>query len=250
MGKEIYTGSSEDLNKGLIGLTSKEEDILTISDFVRGCQIFGGIGSGKTSGSGKTIAKAFLKKGFGGLVLCGKPDEAEEWQKYAAQLGRKDDLLIFREESEFEFNPLQYEMTREGDGAGETMNLVNLFVNIFKMGQRLSGGESQESERFWENSLRRCMNRIFDLLKLAGEEISVANMVEVLETAPEGEGLINRISEMKPEELSEWIENSYCMRCLDQANNNAETSREKRDFNLVFNYFLRELARAYLKTQG
>lgn len=183
------------------------------------------------------------------MVLCGKPEEAKEWRRYAKELGREDDLMIFHEESNFEFNPLQYEMTREGEGAGETMNLVNLFVNIFKMGQRLSGGDSQESERFWENSLRRLMNRMFDLLKLAGEEISVANLVEILTSAPEGDGLINKLADMKEDELSQWIEGSYCMMCIDTANGSASSKQEKRDFNLVYNYFLREFAKMPEKTR-
>ena len=39
-----------------------------------GFQIFGGTGSGKTSGSGSFIASAMLASGFGGLVLTFKPD--------------------------------------------------------------------------------------------------------------------------------------------------------------------------------
>lgn len=33
---------------------------------------FGSIGSGKTSGSGQALALAYLRAGFGGLVLCAK----------------------------------------------------------------------------------------------------------------------------------------------------------------------------------
>ena len=35
------------------------------------------------------------------------------------------------------FNPLEYEMTRGGEGAGETENIVNLFTAIIKMGNRI-----------------------------------------------------------------------------------------------------------------
>ena len=44
---------------------------LTIADATRGIQIFGGTGSGKSSGSGNALAKAFLKHGLGGLnIMC------------------------------------------------------------------------------------------------------------------------------------------------------------------------------------
>ena len=124
-----------DLDKPLIKFSNDQLDYWTIRDAVRGTQIFGGIGSGKSSGSGKTIAKAFLKNGFGGLVLCAKPDERENWVAYAKETGRENDLIIFGEGSEHEFNPLEYEMTRGGKGAGEVFNLANLFMEILQNGQ-------------------------------------------------------------------------------------------------------------------
>lgn len=63
------------LNYPLISFSPHPKDTWTLRDAVCGSQIFGGIGSGKTSGSGRTIAKAFLKNGFGGIIPCAKPDE-------------------------------------------------------------------------------------------------------------------------------------------------------------------------------
>lgn len=238
------------LDTPLFHFDEKRQEPWTLRDAVRGVQIFGGIGSGKTSGSGKWIAKSFLKKGFGGIVLCGKPDEASDWMKYAKETGREEDFILFHRGSEWQFNPLQYEMTREGAGAGETMNIVNLFMSIFRMGQRLSGGgDSQESERFWENALRRCINRVVDLLKLADEEVSVSNMVEVLNTAPEGEGWIQKLTAMEEEEMQAFAEESYCIKCLEAATTNAITEQEKNDYDLVFNYFLRDFAKLPEKTR-
>ena len=51
----------------------------TIRDSVEGVQIFGGIGSGKTSGSGRMIALKYLKAGYGGLVLTVKEEEKSDW---------------------------------------------------------------------------------------------------------------------------------------------------------------------------
>ena len=49
-------------------------DMWRIKDACEGTIIFGGTGSGKTSGSGRAIATSFLSAGFGGLVLCAKPE--------------------------------------------------------------------------------------------------------------------------------------------------------------------------------
>lgn len=67
----------------------------TIRQACEGTQIFGGIGSGKTSGSGAALAKSFLRAGFGGLVLCAKKDEVDTWKRYAEETNREKSLLIF-----------------------------------------------------------------------------------------------------------------------------------------------------------
>ena len=72
-----------------------KQDRWTIADACEGTQIFGAAGSGKTSGSGQAIAKAMLRNGFGGLVLTAKPDERMLWERYAAETGRTESVLVF-----------------------------------------------------------------------------------------------------------------------------------------------------------
>ena len=52
------------------GLVDFGGDLWRVKDACEGTVIFGGTGSGKTSGSGRALATAFLAAGFGGLVLC------------------------------------------------------------------------------------------------------------------------------------------------------------------------------------
>ena len=135
-------------------------DAWTIRDSHAGCQILGTIGSGKSSGSGATIARAMLQKGFGGLVLCAKVDEYENWKRYCEQTGRLDSLLRFSaEEKKYKLNFLNYELNRVGRGAGLTENLVNLFVTCSKVGDmgssQQSGGQSQE---FWDKAYWTCIS--------------------------------------------------------------------------------------------
>jgi hypothetical protein len=49
----------------------------TVGDACEGVLIMGATGSGKTSGSGAHLAHAYLRAGFGGMVLCAKPDERQ-----------------------------------------------------------------------------------------------------------------------------------------------------------------------------
>lgn len=234
--------AASNLEFPLLKFSDDKNDWWTVRNALEGTQIFGGIGSGKTSGSGRMIATSFLKNGFGGVILCAKPDEAEEWKKYAYECGREKDLILFSEGSEWRFNPLQYEITRGGKGAGLTMNITELFMSVFKMGQRITGSSSEEKERFWENSMKRCVNRIVDLLKLSGEELSIYNMVELLSCAPKDDITLQKINELDDDEIIKWGESDFCVKCLYKAGENAKTPQQDRDFNLVFNYFLRDFA--------
>ena len=70
-------------------LLLNEQDSLTLKQAFEGIHVFGAPGSGKTSGSGQTIARSFMRAGMGGLVLCSKPSEIERWKRYAAVNVRK-----------------------------------------------------------------------------------------------------------------------------------------------------------------
>lgn len=225
-------------------------DNWTIRDAVRGVQIFGSIGSGKTSGSGKTLAYKYLKSGFGGIVLCAKPGEANDWVEYAKDCGRANDIILFQEGSKHRFNPLQYETSRKDRGGGLTFNLTELFMSVFKMGQRLTGSDADEKERFWDNSLKRCINRIIDLLKLAEEEISIYNMVEILSTAPTDGTTLQKVNKIENYEIIEWGKTNLCIKCLFNAGENAITEQQERDYDLVFNYFMRDFANLDDKVQS
>src|SRR5580658_486927 len=75
--------------------TLSKKDAFTIGNAVENVLIVGGIGSGKTSASGRTLAMSYLSAGFGALVLCAKPEEPELWRRYAAETGRLNDLIEF-----------------------------------------------------------------------------------------------------------------------------------------------------------
>src|ERR1700749_3283555 len=73
----------------LCRLSSSPKDALTLADAKTGVLITGQTGRGKTSGPGRLLAKAYLRAGFGGLVLCAKIDEADLWRKYLRETGRE-----------------------------------------------------------------------------------------------------------------------------------------------------------------
>ena len=116
------------------------QNFWSLGDAFQGVQIFGGTGSGKSSGSGQALARAFLKANLGGLVLTAKTDEVHAWKKYAEATGRTDDLIVVDETAKWRFNFLEYELKRPGAGAGHTENLVNLFSSVLEASERRQGG--------------------------------------------------------------------------------------------------------------
>jgi hypothetical protein len=84
-----------DLDQPVFEFISRDANYCwTVRNAVEGVQIFGGIGSGKTSGSGRMLALKYLKAGFGGLVLTVKPDEKALWQQYCHTAERSNDLIV------------------------------------------------------------------------------------------------------------------------------------------------------------
>lgn len=168
-----------------------------------GIQIFGGIGSGKTSGSGAAIAKAFLKAGFGGLVLCAKKDELETWQNYAKATGREQSLLVFDASGKYRFPFLQYEVNRDGEGAGYTENLVRLFTTVQEAIERSRslGG----SDPYWVRAMQQLMRNAIDLCMIAKGKVSVPLLRDIVLSAPLS------ILEL---DSDEWKEKSSCWKLL------------------------------------
>lgn len=75
-----------------------------LSDVCEGIVVFGGIGSGKTSGPGTALPLAMLEKGYGMLVLCAKPDESLRIQKLAEMAGRSRDVVVFGRDRSARYN--------------------------------------------------------------------------------------------------------------------------------------------------
>ena len=257
--------------KVLLEFSNNRKDTWTIDDAVKGTSILGGTGSGKTTSSGKLIAKKFLENGWGGLVLCAKTDEAELWQEYCKDAERLDDLIIFGQGNTIEngddivFNPIDYELRRGGAGSGEIHNLVNIFMNMYKMGNRIAGeGEGGKDDRFWDSALKRVLSRVLELLKLSGEDLTYENMILLMSSSFNTgkefvEALTERIrqkisNEVPEEELfSDGLEEDehYCTYCLVKAQLGLMGDSEEQDlpsdhpkvkaFTLITNYFYEAL---------
>lgn len=173
------------LERPIIDLGNK--DFFTVRDAVEGVQIFGGIGSGKTSGSGKLFALNYLTHHFGGLVLTAKPDEKEMWQEFCKQTGRLNDLIIIEPGNNQSFNFLEYEASKAPSKVSYTENIVQLLKTVIKASDE-TGAQSAGDDKFWENALDLLLYNVVDLVLLAKGSLDVKTMYDVVISAPKTDG--------------------------------------------------------------
>lgn len=220
-------------NPVLLKLSSHAADGFRLGDSFEGVQIFGSTGSGKTSGSGAALARAYLSAGFGGLVLTNKVSDKADWMRYLAQTGRQDDLLVFSPDSPLRMNFLEYERSRPGRGAGLTENLVNLFTVLLEASER---GNAQSSEKFFDRAVKRLLRNTFDLMIMADEPLSIRGISEVVASAPTHADLLKD---------PDWQNSSYCLSLLERANQSGAV-----DFPVVQSYWLSQYPNEDPRTQS
>ena len=218
------------------------KDAWTLRNAFEGTLILGATGSGKTSGSGRTIAESFLRAGFGGLVLTAKAEERQLWETYCRQAGRSRDLLIFGPNEPLRFGFLDYENSRSGGGAGLTENIVNLFATVLEMAERNTGqGGGREDEGYWKRASRQLCRNLVDLLTLSTGRVSIPDLYRLLVSAPTSS------EQLRSED---WKAHSFCFRCLTDADRRPKTTRQQRDLEIVADYFLLEFPELSSKTRS
>lgn len=223
-------------------LAWSESDVCTLRDAVAGTLITGATGSSKTTGSGRTLAKAMLRHGFGGLVLTAKADERTNFERYCAETGRSRDLVVFGADASLRLNFLDYELNRPGSGAGLTENIVNLFSTVLEVADRgTNGGDGRDGEGYWRRAMKQLCRNATDLLSLARGRLSMTDLYRVVVSAP---------MSAAQKRSKEWQAGSLCFQCLAEADKRPKTPRQQHDLEVVADYFLVEFPELSEKTRS
>jgi hypothetical protein len=204
----------------------------TVRDACEGTQIFGGTGSGKTSGSGEHLARAMLTLGFGGLVCTAKPDEAELWLRLARATGREQSLVFVRpgegrEPPIWRFNFLDYERSRTTAGGGRTENIVSLFTTIIEIAEGKQGQDG--GDPFWKRAMQELVRNAVDALRLAGRPITLDAIAALIASAPQDAAAVHS---------ADWQASSALYQALVEAAGQAKDARAERDLDLTARYWL------------
>jgi len=214
-------------------------DRFTLRDACQGVHVFGGIGSGKTSGSGQAIAAAYLRAGFGGLVLCAKPEEADLWIRYAKQNGRANSLVLFGERGGGGFNFITYELLRQGaDGTG---SVVECLMRILEAARLTSQNASRSGDAFWEDATRQVLRNTIPILYAATGSVQIPDIIRFVASAP-----------MSHDQLHDpdWQTQSFMFRALAAAKRDPLHPLREDDFEKTASYWRDEFAQLDPKTRS
>lgn len=203
-------------------LAISESDILTFRDLVEGgVLITGGLGSGKSSTSGKALAMGMLRAGLGGLILTVKSDESTHWKKYIADAGRSKDLIVFSAESGLSFDPLAYTWNQPGRGAGYIESIIELFTTLMAIGKPETRSSSES--RYFELAVEELMRATLVMLSLAAEAISITSMNNVIVSLPTEPGQI---------EIEAWQQSSFAAKLVAKLRDRKDTFTESQWLDL------------------
>ncbi len=217
-------------------------EALTLRACCEGTLITGASGSGKTSGSGAAIAKSFLRNGFGGLVTCCKPDDAQVWRQYARETGRERDLIFFGPRHPHRFNYLNFASRLTPADLRPTENLTHLLNTVIEVANRGQQG-SNSQDPYWSRAAQQLIRNSVDLVLLArgANGLTLHDVYQTIITAP-GD----------PEQLRsrDWQRSSRCMQLLNQAHRTHHRSTEAHDLTITSNFWLREFPNLSPRTRG
>ncbi len=160
----------------------------TVGNAVEGVQIFGGIGSGKTSGSGRTLALKYLAAGFGGLVLTVKPGDLNDWKEYCDLTNRSNDLIVISPNESNFFNFLEYESQKRKGHVTTTANILDVLKTVIKADEEKTAGKTNDP--FWRDSQDMLLATIIDLCLLAYDKINIRLLYDIVQSLPTKDGVL------------------------------------------------------------
>jgi type IV secretory pathway TraG/TraD family ATPase VirD4 len=120
---------------------------------------------------------------MGMLFLCSQISDPNQYVEWTKEAGRGKDQRVFDASGEhFRFNFLDWLSGFAGEGAGLTINVVAFLEEIITAlnPERTAGSENI----FWEDELHHLLVALVMLVQLAGFELSIPTMRDIVRSAP------------------------------------------------------------------
>ena len=200
------------------------------------------LGGGKTSGSGRAIAHAFLKAGFGGLVLCAKVEERAMWERWARECGRTPSIIVFDGSGQRRINFLHYELGRHTDGHALTMNAVRLLETVLDAAEGKNGQSTTENP-FWRKAVRQILSNAIQPLYSGMGRVTLRELMQMIQTRPMTP---RQALDTSPKGM-QWRSTSKWWEFMDEALKSPVHPIPAPDYNVIYDYWT-QMAQTDAKT--
>lgn len=206
-----------------------------------GTIIIGRAGSGKTSSSGKLLARSIVGlPGSGGLILAAKPDDLPMWKDIFDKAGRANDLLVFSPREKLRFNLLSYMLKMTVGSTRDVTKLITIIGETLRAADVKGGGEASD---FFESEETRMIYNVVEMLKLAFGTVTAPDMQRFIVAAPKSPAQM----------AAEGWADSFCKKVCDRACANVNAKKDPiatHDYNLAVSYWLGEYPTMADKTRS
>lgn len=213
-------------------------DPFRVRDLLNSVAVFGRTGSGKSSGSGKTLLRAIVKYPCsGGLILAAKPEDADEVRDLFSKEGRLESLLVIQEDGELRCNFID---CIRGMG-GDTREITKAIMTIAEC-LNSTDSDGREDGKYWEAQQERMLYCAVEVVKLGTGNVTAPDLLKFLSEAAQSPGDLS----------SDQWRNGYHNQVLRSAHHAAQAASEttKHDLELANTYFTSELPKVSSRTRS
>jgi hypothetical protein len=141
--------------------------------------ILGTTGSGKSSGSYRSVIESALKLGAGALFCIAKPEDAETIRSFCARAGRLSSLIDWNGR-DGGFNVLAYVLAR-------TQNLndvIDMMMCMFEIVRGSGSSPGKANDQFWTDSSSQKMRATIPVVYAATGMVRVEDILLFIRSAP------------------------------------------------------------------
>jgi len=204
-------------------------DPVRVRDLLNGgILILGMTGSGKSSSSGKQIARALVRdrQSFG-LILAAKPEDLPMWTDIFRKTGQSKRLLVFDgAKSRLRMNFLE-EAARYGGDTREITKCITTIGETLASGDRGRGGENAA---FFLAQQERLIHFASEVLRAGVGKVTSSELHRFITSAA-----------LTREELSsERWRGDFHNKCIQAAHKQTQSARGRHDLMQAIDYFLGE----------
>ena len=217
----------------------------TLTDALAGTLVTGAIGSGKSSGPGAMLLKAFLRStsglpgGCGAMFFIAKNGHADEIEDVCRRMGRGRDVIRITPGGTFQFNPLQW-LAAWGDDTRGTIPTVAFLEEIASAVDPASAGGGENA--FFEGAHRAKLSNLVHICQLANMPVSLPLMEAISNSSPQSVTQSNDPA---------WREKSECWAILCEAEAVTRNNPAARaDYEVCRSYFMHKYPSLSDRTRG